>query len=292
MKMFLGTVAVLALLSMGCVEDPPLEVSDEANIQQLVASSGIVRMQPLDGQGGDEGKSVEMPEFWFREIISESSMELIFENDPAIGTCTLTVIRPIYAQLNIDVIHDGEFEPGTKSIVDVRTRRLIVERRNEGTAPHGGWVLTHITPAEYALDSDIPQEVFVQSMALYSGDELIWECSSSDTFYSVEDGLPVLVPGTLVRLESEVLHANPQMEPDCFVFAHGPCPTWPRHFMNDDGLFGDITPGDGIFTYEWYVEGTSDRWFIAVDVIDADTMADQVEEDYDSGAWGIFALKE
>ena len=66
MKVFLGTVAVLAFLSMGCVEDPPLEVSDEANIQQLVASSGIVRMQPLDGQGEDDGKSVEMPEFWYR----------------------------------------------------------------------------------------------------------------------------------------------------------------------------------------------------------------------------------
>jgi len=292
MKMFLGTLAVLALLSTGCVEDPTLEVSDEVNIQQLVASSGYVRMLPLDGQGEDEGKSVEMPEFWYRSISSEGSIEIIFENDPTAGICTLTVVRSLHGQLNIDVVRDGVFEPGAKSITDERTRRLVVERLNESTGPHGGWVLTHITPAEYTLDSDIPQEVFVQSMSLYSGDELLWECGSSDTFYSVEDGLPVLVPGTLVRLESEVLHTNPQMEPDCFVFAHGPCPTWPRHFMNDEGLFGDITSGDGIYTYEWYVEGTSDHWFIAVDVIDADTMADQVEEDYDSGAWGIFALKE
>ena len=290
MRRLIGTAAILALLATACVQDPSVP-DDEANILQLVASSSYARMQPLDGEGEGGGRSVEMPEFWYRTVISEGALNLVFENDPSTGVCTLTVIRAMHGQFNIDVVHDGQNDPGTKSIEDVRTRRLIVERLEETTEPHGGWVLTQITPAEFALDSGLPQEVFVQSMALYAGDDLLWECDSQDSFYSIEDGLPLLVPGTMVRLESEVLHTNPMFEPELFVFAHGPCPTWPRHLMNDDGLFGDRSAGDGIYSYEWYVEASSDHWFIAVDVIDADTMNDQVEEDYDSGAWGILAVR-
>jgi len=48
---------------------------------------------------------------------------------------------------------------------------------------------------------------------------------------------------------------------------------------------------DGVFSYEWYVEESSEHWYVAVDVIDADTMLDQVEDDYDAGGWSIVALK-
>ena len=59
--------------------------------------------------------------------------------------------------------------------------------------------------------------------------------------------------------------------------------------MYDNGEFGDQTADDGVYTYEWYAEDTQyhHRWGIAADVIDADTMEDSVEEDYDSGAWGM-----
>ena len=60
--------------------------------------------------------------------------------------------------------------------------------------------------------------------------------------------------------------------------------------MYDDGNFGDVTAGGGIYTYEWYVEDSFTyfhKWRIAADNIDSDTMADQEEEDYDSGAWCI-----
>ena len=294
MKKLLGTVAAVAVLVLacGCIQDPSGEVSDSENIQTLLRYNGYVSMSPLDAEGesGGDGKDYEFPEHWWRELNTESSLEIIHENDPEMGICTVTVVRNLDADFNIDTTHEGILNPGIKSINDIRTRRVIVERTGNEDASFGGWVLTHITPAEYSLNSGITQEVFIQSMKIYEGDELTWECDSQDTFYSIEDGLPVLVPGTLIRLEVEVLHTNPQYTPAYYVYAHGPCPIWPRHWMNDDGLWGDRTADDGIYSYEWYVEASSQHWFIAADIIDADTMLDEEEEDYDSGAWGILAL--
>ena len=73
---------------------------------------------------------------------------------------------------------------------------------------------------------------------------------------------------------------------------HGPCPLWPRHILYDDGNYGDQTAGDGVYSYEWYAEDTIDgHWGISADVIDADTFADQTEDDYDSHAWGMPILE-
>ncbi|MBD3276779.1 MAG: hypothetical protein GF388_00615 [Candidatus Aegiribacteria sp.] len=283
---------VLLLMAAGCVQEPSEELSDQENIQNLLSGNQYVRMDPLDQQGesGSE-KDGSIPEYWWREVTTEGTLEVVFENDPAVGVCTLTVTRELIADFNIDTTHDGQLNPGIKPIEDIRTRRLIVEKTDDDSAPHGGWTLTHITPAEFKLNSGLEQEVWIQSMELYQGDELMWSCTSTDSFYSVEDELPVLEPGELVRLEVQVLHTNPQYQPPFYVFAHGPCPTWPRHWMNDDGLWGDRVAGDNVYSYEWYVEATSEHWFVAADIIDADTMLDQTENDYDSGAWGILALK-
>ncbi len=295
MNKLLGTAAavLVLVLTCGCVQEPSAELTDSENIQNLLSNNGYVRMTPLEGQGesGDGGKDTTLPEHWWRELSNEGSIEFFLENDPEMGICTVTVIRNLYADFNIDVTHDGVLNPAIKPISDIRTRRLIVERTGVSSDPHGGWVLTHITPAEFSLNSGLTQEVFIQSMNVYQGDEITWECDSPDTFYSIEDGLPVLEPGILVRLEVEVLHTNPQYEPAYYVFAHGPCPIWPRHWMNDDGLWGDRVADDGIYSYEWYIEGSSEHWFIAADIIDADTMLDEEEDDYDSGAWGILALR-
>jgi len=189
-------------------------------------------------------------------------------------------------------VHDGILDPSIKPINIQRTRRAIVERTEHNPECHGGWELTHITLAEYTLNSGLTQEVFITKMTLYVEDELVWECDSPDTFYAVDGGLPVMEPGLLARFEVEVEHTNPQYDPEFYVYVHGPCPIWPRHFMNDFGLWGDVTEGDGIYTYEWYIEGSSEHWYIAADVIDADTMLDEDEDDYDSSAWKIAARKE
>lgn len=283
---------VFALLAGGCVQDPETGLTDSENIQNLLRTDDFVAMSALQGRGeSGEGKDTASPEHWWRDLTSEGALEFVLENDPAAGVCTVTVYRNLDAELNIDVTHDGVLNPGTKPISDICCRRVILEKTGGDADPHGGWELTHITPAQFSLNSEVVQEVFVQAMRVYSGDQLLWECESPDEFYSVADGLPVLEPGSLVRVEAQVLHTNPVYTPPFFLYVHGPCPVLPRHRMNDEGLWGDRVAGDGVFSYEWYVEASSDHWFVAVDIIDADTMADQDEDDYDSGAWGILALR-
>jgi hypothetical protein len=286
MKKLMVTAIVLGLVAGGCVTDP--EVTDEDHIYNLIASSGTVSMGPLDGRGETGGKDVGLPEAWWRELTGEGMLTVFLENDPATGICTVTVSRNLDAIFNIDVIHDGNIEPGTKTIADFRYRRVVVQNTGE-TGPHGGWELVALTPATYGLRDEASQEVFISSMRLYRDDELIWECNDPDRFYLVDGEIPYISEGDFLRFEAEAVHLNPQYQPEFFVFVHGPCPTWPRHLMYDNGLYGDLVADDGVFTYEWYAEDTqyNDMWGIAADVIDAETMNDSEEEDYDSGAWGM-----
>lgn len=280
------------ILIAGCAQDPQL--TDEDHIYQLLSSSNLVKMGALEGQGEDmDGKDstgVDLPEAWWRELTDEGYFQVLITGTTEAGICTVTITHNLYADLYIDVVHDLVIDPGVKTIEDLRVRRVIVERTGDpSSASHGGWTVQSITPAEFSLLNSGDQEVFIESMKLYRGEELLLDCTSPDQFIDIED-LPALSEGELVKLEVTVLHTNPQYEPAYFVYVHGPCPIWPRHLMYDDGNFGDVTAGDGIYTYEWYVEDSFiyfHKWRIAADIIDADTMADQVEEDYDSGAWCI-----
>ncbi|MCK5787035.1 MAG: hypothetical protein KAH54_10835 [Candidatus Sabulitectum sp.] len=287
MRKVIMAVAALALVA-GCVESP--EMTDAEWINELVANSDHCRASDLDGTGNPasgckSGEDIPLPEHWFRQLTTESSPELILENDPVAGVCTVTVINQLEAELIIDTVWDGVFDPGSKVINDTRYVRLIVER-DENEMSHGGWHIVSVTPAEHMLTYG-EQEVFISSMTIYKEDQLIWACTDPGEFYRVDSQLPRLFEGDLVRMEATIDHLNPMYDPPFFVIAHGPLSDHSRHLMYDNGLYGDKTADDGIFTYEWYVEYTG-RWQrIAVDVIDGDTFADQIEENYDSGAWGI-----
>lgn len=290
----LSVAAMITLVAAGCVEDP--QPTDRDQIVDLLRHSSLVAPVALDGRGEDgASREVLPPEAWWREITTEGPLDIVLENDPSIGVCTVTVCRSLVAEFNIDVVHDGVLDPSVKAVRDLASRRVIVRKLpgSGGTPPYGGWVLTHVTPAEFSLASGLEQEVFVRSMRIYEDGDLVWECDDPGRFSDVRTELPVLREGALLRVEAEPVHAAPLFEPPLFVFVHGPCPVWPRHLMYDDGTFGDRVAGDGIFTYEWYVEDcTPDGLHVAVDVIDADTMEDEVEEDYDSGAWGIRVLRD
>ena len=291
MKIVLMAAAGLVIFA-GCVESP--ELTDSDWITQLVGGSYVSETSNLDGTGdpgeGDKsGEELSSPEWWYRQLLSEPSREILIENDPATGVCTVTVIHQLSAELVIDTNWDGVFEPGYKTINDTRYVRLIVEKIAEETS-HGGWRIISVTAAEHMLTSG-EQEVHISSMRLFKDDELLWECIDPGDFYQVDSELPRLSEGDFVRMEATIEHVNPQYDPPFFVIAHGPLSGHSRHFMNDNGLYGDHTANDGVYSYQWYVEYTGHHHRIAVDVIDADTFADQTEQDYDSGAWGIHFLK-
>ena len=291
-KQIIVSAAAAMVIAAGCVESP--DITDSEWISELVASSELSSTSNLDGSGdpGESSKSAEevsVPEFWYRRLLNEPYPEIILENDPAAGVCTVTVIHNLTAEFVIDTEWNGVFEPGTKAISDTRYVRLILEKMEDETS-HGGWKIVSATPAEHML-TEGDQEVFISSMSLYKNGEMIWQCNDPGTFYQVDSELPELLEGDFVRMETTVEHLNPLYDPPFFVIAHGPLSGHSRHLMYDNGLYGDEVAKDGIYSYEWYVEYTGEHQRIAVDVIDADTFADQTEEDYDSGAWGIHFLK-
>jgi len=288
----LAVAAVAMIVIAGCVNSP--ELTDADWINQLVSESDLSETSNLDGNGnpGESSKDpgeVCVPEFWYRQLVNEPTRQIIIENDPVADVCTVTVIHNLCAELIIDTVWNGVFEPGSKAISDTRYTRLIVEKIPDETQ-YGGWRIVSVTPAEHMLAVG-EQEVFVSSITIYKDDQLIWSCTDPGQFYRVDSELPELSEGDFVRMEATVEHLNPMYSPPFFVIAHGPLSGHNRHLMYDNGLYGDETAGDGIFTYQWYVEYTGHHQRIAVDVIDADTFADQTEQDYDSGAWGIHFLK-
>lgn len=287
MKRMLLLAGALALGMAGCGQDP--EPTDEDYILQLLADSPLAQSGSLDGNGGSgTAKDVGLPEGWYRQLTGLGQLDIVYQNDPASGICTVTVQRPLLADMYIDVVWDGQWTPGTKSINAIRTRRAALERTGDASSPYGGWTIAAITPAEFSNSTGAAvQEVFIASMDLYRGDTLVWQCDSPDTFFDVLNGLPTIEMGAMYRMEVEVIHANPVETPPYFVYGHGPMPDWQRHLLYDDGTMGDLVAGDGVYSYEWYAEDTIDPRVIAADVIDADVMADQTEQDYDSGAWSM-----
>ena len=283
--------AATILLLASCGTDP--ELSDADYVLELVAESEYAGMDPLTSRGGGGKVGSPQPEGWYREKTGEGDREITLWNDPSTGVCTLTVQRTLQGTLNIDVIHDGEWNPGEKSISDIRTRHMILERSGGSTDPHGGWQVRAITVGEHALASGAPasQEVEVESMRLYRNGEQIWYADDREAFFDVNTALPEVQEGDLLRLEAELSHLNPVEDPPFLAYVHGPCPVWQRHPMNDDGLYGDRVAGDGIHSYEWYAENVERNHFVAADVLDMDTMDDQTEENYDSSAWGIHFSK-
>ena len=291
---FGGAVVLVAafgatMLTAGCAQDP--EMTDEDYIYQLLWESSLAGMTPLDGQEDGSLRDTLPPQSWFRVQTGYGGFSIELENDPSSGVCTVSVEHGLIGILYIDVVWDDTLIYGEKPVDVMRTRRAIVERE-EGSSQYGGWVLTHLTPADYLLAGDVPQEVEIESMRLYLEGELVLECTSADVFIDVRTELPEISVGDLLRFEATASHSNPVYDPDFFLFVHGPCPVWSRHILYDDGSFGDEVAGDGVYTYEWYAEDTIDgQWGIAADVIDTDTFVDQTEDDYDSHAWGMPILE-
>jgi hypothetical protein len=95
-------------------------------------------------------------------------------------------------------------------------------------------------------------------------------------------------------VEAKVTNTDTGFDPPTFVFLHVPtsdalCPG-PRERrrlrMFDNGMNGDAVAGDGTFTAIWNVRDVG-LHYAAVDVINARTLQNETEDDYNSTTWGI-----
>jgi len=255
------------------------EDEEAAAAAQALVYDGQVPLETLSTESG----IAQLPRFWWRGNLERlgRSIEIHIAN----GVADVKVSHDIAGTFFIADEVDDVLVLWGKPFEDLVTRYAQFIKKP------WGWVLTAISPVEFALSERDRQSVFIDSLRAYADSQLIWEATAPSTLYTVTAGLPIFSSGDEVRVEATVLNTSGSgWEPSLFVFLHRPGPgiagRRTRDIMFDDGTNGDLTPGDGIYTRLYSIGPCRGRHFAAVDVIDAATFM-ELETSYNSGAWGM-----
>ena len=255
------------------------EDADAANSAQAQIYDGQIPIQSLSAQSG----TAELPRFWWRGDLERLGREINIHIEDGIAAVKVT----------LDIA--GTFfiadEVGDVMILWGKPFEDLVTRHAQFNKKPGGWMLTAISPVEFALARVDEQTVYIDGFRAFSGDELVWEATKPSTLYTVTAGLPTFTHGDEIRVEATVSSTSESAwEPTRFVFLHRPGPhingRRTRDIMFDDGTNGDLFAGDGIYTRLYTIGPCRGRHFAAVDVIDAATFM-ELDAPYNSGAWGM-----
>ena len=282
-----GTAADQAAILEALDADPFfVDSATQTNVDEEAFAASPA--QVYDGQVPLEALSTEpwiaeLPRFWWRGNLERlgRSIEIHIAN----GVADVKVSHEIAGTFFIADEVDDVLVLWGKPFEDLVTRYAQFIKKP------WGWVLTAISPVEFALSERDRQSVFIDSLRAYADSQLIWEATAPSTLYTVTAGLPIFSSGDEVRVEATVLNTSGSgWEPPLFVFLHRPGPgiagRRTRDIMFDDGTNGDRIPGDGIYTRLYTIGPCRGRHFAAVDVIDAATFT-ELQTPYDSGAWGM-----
>jgi len=227
--------------------------------------------------------TVELPEYWWRgqQELLDRTVDIHIEGGVAEVTVVCDVTGTFFTADKIDDVLVLWGKPYESLI----TRNAVFEEMS------WGWVLTALSPVEFASAAPGDITVSIEALRAYSGSELIWEASDTGAMYSVPEAIPSFLPGDEIRIEAQVSNISTAgWVPGEFVFLHRPghniTGRRTRDIMFDDGTNGDTTAGDGIYTRSYTIGPCPGRHFAAVDVIDAGTFA-ELESPVNSIAWGM-----
>lgn len=196
---------------------------------------------------------------------------------------SVTVTDEVAGVLLVDNTPDEEINPFEKSFDHLFRRHAAFQR-----TPFG-WNLTAISPVEAVVAEPADQTVQIQRVGAKASGATIWEIDSPSESFSVPNGIPQLASGEMVLVEARVVNAEPGVcVPDRLIYLHrrGDNGAHIRELMADDGIDGDLTAGDGVFSKTFVVGDTTGIRFAVVDAIDGDTFADELTA-YRAQAWGI-----
>lgn len=198
-------------------------------------------------------------------------------------TAYVTVIDKVKGLLFVDSTDAMRINPWVKPFHDTLTRHAELIKGFDG------WQLSRISPLDISLTDPAQQTVHIQWVRASVNDKIVWVALSSSQLFDVPEGLPTFSPGTEVLVEAEVSNSNNSTcAQDSFVFLHHPGGLIgrARDLMVDDGTYGDKVAGDEIFSRTYIIGPSIGRHFATVDVIDAETFADE-NAPYNSAAWGM-----
>ena len=273
---------------LAAVETEPFFIESITDTDEDNEAAAGAQAQVYDGQVAveslsSEAGSAELPRFWWRGDLERLGREIDIHIEDNVAQ--VTVVHDVAGTFYIaDTVGDA-FVLWGKPFEDLVTRHAQFLKTTRG------WILTAISPVQFALAEADRQTVSIEAVRAFVADELVWEATDPSTLYTVTEGLPIFTHGDEVRVEATVSNSSQSgWEPTMFVFMHRPGPhisgRRTRDLMFDDATNGDTVAGDGVFTRVYTIGPRGGRHFTAVDVIDAATFM-ELEAPYNSVAWGM-----
>lgn len=200
----------------------------------------------------------------------------------------------------VDRTDDGLRNPGKKPLRDQVTRLALFRKvwfHADSTADSVyGWRLAALSPAQFTMTDPSRQTVTIHSVAV-TGEHskvTITDPAALLALRGERAPIPVFRHGETVKVEATVTNTDKSYRPSEFVYLHVPVNERPfpgpfdrvRIRMRDDGMNGDASARDGVYTAEWTVQDVG-RHHLAVDVLNSRTLQNENQDDYNSTTWGV-----
>ncbi len=268
----LGIVSMMVYVGIGCSDQTdnltPDESAIESEIEQDPELFGIDLMDedsedPGSGyggglekaQGGEEtAEAINPVAFWRRVRITRTGFNVQVDGDTAIVTLRFRLRGAFVVVTRDTVTHTWTkiFKPLTHDME--RKLRFV---RNQDTTSLRRWLRAGITPAYGVSEGGTMSLTGAVSIVItdsVTGDQQTLSFTNPLDYFLTIDQLPTIHPGDLVHIEVAI--ANSTAGDDPYGIAHrARHPGRPlsrlKKVFNDDGVDGDATADDGIYTAEW-----------------------------------------
>jgi len=252
----------------------------------------------------DTGITASAPIHWGRRRVpSDRPPERIvdFVLPPDSGRAVVRITVRFDGWLFVDRTDDGLRNPGKKPLRDQATRTALFRKiwfHTDSTSTDSvfGWRLIAVSPVRFTMTDPARQTVEIHSVTVTApgGATTITDPTELLSLRGGNPSVPVVRTGETVKVEAAVTNTDRSYRPSEFVYLHVPINARPfpgpfdrvRIRMRDDGLGGDATAGDGVYTAQWAVQDVG-RHHLALDVLNARTLQTETADDYNSTTWGL-----
>lgn len=276
-----AALVLLGLLACSSTTGPS---DDDENVRNLINdkykayfddSSAYGGGKPGDGGlvpgGGSRDAAATLPIHWWRSL-TYAKRTIYITIEAPFTTAGVIVEDELKGVMYVDRTDNKILDPGSKPFHVMRTRHATFERATTDEP----WELKAISPAVYAVAEQGRQTVTITSV------RLVTEGGYDRTFTSMEepiplDELPRVSHGEKVSVTVRAENTSTEgWVPKSFGFLHH---DWQRHNMTDKGNR----------TYEGGYSITAEPGVRhgGVSVIDAGTLQNETEDDYNADGWSL-----
>ncbi|MGD8718043.1 MAG: hypothetical protein PVH29_04390 [Candidatus Zixiibacteriota bacterium] len=258
--------------------------SDDENVRGLIDGEYAAYFNDSEAYGGGKpgGDGYERPALggdaaatlpvaWWRTV-TYAKRDYWIHIEAPYTTADVIVKDDIQGLMYIDRTTNGTLDPGSKPVAIERTRYATFERATTDDP----WALTAISPAVWALADAGRQTVAITSVRLVTAGG--YDRTFTDMTEPIPlDELPHVTYGEEVTVTMKATNTSgEEWEPATFCFDHH---DWKRGLMDDDGA--------GTYTGTYTITADPGVRHGGVSGIDAGTMQNESEDDYNADGWSL-----